>query len=117
MAEPAGRGVLANRIRCQAAVRRVGPDEIVVEPPAFDDGAGLGETGEDLLVQALVAQPAVEALDEAVLLRFARGDLAPSEAGAIGPFEDGAAGHLGAVVAGDDRGLAAAGDERVERAR
>ena len=57
MAEPAGRGVLAYRIRREAAVCRVGPDEVVVEPPALDDGAGLGEAGEDLLVQALVAQP------------------------------------------------------------
>ena len=77
MAEAAGRGVLANRVGCEAAVGRVRPDEIVVEPPALDDGAGLGEAGEDLLVQALVAEPAVEALDEAVLLRLARGDVVP----------------------------------------
>lgn len=83
MAEPAGRGVLANRIRCQAAVRRVGPDEVVVEPPTLDDGAGLGEAGEDLLVQALVAQPAAKARDEPVLLWFAGHDVVSGEASAV----------------------------------
>ena len=53
---------------------RVRPDELVVEPPAVDDDASLGEAGEDLLVEAFVAQPAVEALDEAILLRLARRD-------------------------------------------
>jgi hypothetical protein len=43
-------------------------DVVVVDAPALDDGAGLGQDGEDLLVQALVAEPAVEAFDEAVLL-------------------------------------------------
>lgn len=51
MAEAAGRGVLADRVRGQATVGRVGSDEVVVEPPALDDGAGLGEAGEDLLVE------------------------------------------------------------------
>jgi hypothetical protein len=36
----------------------------------------VGETGEDLLVQALVTEPAVEALDEAVRLGLARRDVA-----------------------------------------
>ena len=43
MSETAGRGVRANRVREQAAVGRVGSGEIVVEPPALDDGAGLGK--------------------------------------------------------------------------
>lgn len=51
MAEPAGRGVLAYRIRREAAVRRVGPDEVAVEAPALDYGPGLSEAGEDLLVE------------------------------------------------------------------
>ena len=36
-----------------------------------------GERGEQRLVQQLVAQPAVEALDEGVLDRLARGDVVP----------------------------------------
>jgi hypothetical protein len=42
----------------------IGPDMAIVAPPTFDDGSGLGERGEHLFVQALVAQAAVEALDE-----------------------------------------------------
>jgi hypothetical protein len=37
---------------------------VVIEAPGFDDGAGLGEGGEGLFVQTLVAQTAVEVLDE-----------------------------------------------------
>ena len=51
MAEPTGRGVLADRVGSKPAVGGVRPDEVAVEAPALDDGAGLGETGEDLLVQ------------------------------------------------------------------
>jgi hypothetical protein len=47
-------------------------DLVVIEPPALDDSASFGQIGEDLLVQAFVTQLAVEALDEAVLLRLAR---------------------------------------------
>jgi hypothetical protein len=57
---------------------------VVVEAPALDDGVGLGQAAKHLLVQALVAQLAVEALDEAVLLRLAGGDVVP-DAGTVGP--------------------------------
>src|SRR5438067_2298314 len=40
-----------------------------------DDDLGLAQCVEDLAVEKLVAQPPVEALDEAVLPRAARGDL------------------------------------------
>ena len=54
----------------------------------------------------LVAQAAVEALDEAVLLRFAGRDAVPADAGRIRPGQDRVRGQLGAVVA-DDRVRAA----------
>ena len=38
------------------------------------------EGGEQMLVEALVAQPAVEALDEAILRRLARCDVVPFHA-------------------------------------
>lgn len=113
----AGCGGLAKGVRGQAAKRRVRPDEVVVEPPAFDDGAGLGEGGEDLLIETFVTEPAVDAIDEAVLLRLARRDVLPGCAGSVGPFEDGSAGHAGAVVADDGGKPAEASDERVEGAR
>ena len=40
------------------------PDVVVVEQPALDHGSSLRQVGEDFLVQALAAQPAVEALDK-----------------------------------------------------
>jgi len=83
VAQPNGRGVQAHRLRGQSPVRRVRPDVVVVDAPALDDGAGLGQGGEDLLV-GLVAEPAVEAFDEAVLLRLSRRDVMPGHAGAVG---------------------------------
>jgi hypothetical protein len=49
----------------------VGPDLVVVLQPALDDRARFGQAGEDLLVQAFVAEATVEALDEGVLRRLA----------------------------------------------
>jgi len=60
--------------------------EIVVDAPALDDGTGFGQGGEELLVQAFITEPAVEAIDEAVLLRLARRDVMPGYAGAVGPW-------------------------------
>lgn len=76
------------------------PDAIVIDAPALDDGAGLGQGGENLLVQAFITEPAVEAFDEAVLLRLARRDVVPGHAGVIGPLEDRPAGHLAAPTFG-----------------
>ena len=54
---------------------------LVVGPPFFDDPSGLWQAGEEVLVEALVAQPAIEALDEAVLGRLAGRDVMPFDAG------------------------------------
>ncbi|SSP03799.1 Uncharacterised protein [Acinetobacter baumannii] len=114
VAQPNGRGVQTHRLRGQSPVRRVRPDVVVVDAPAFDDGAGLGQGGEDLLVQALVAEPAVEAFDEAILLRLARRDVMPGHAGAVGPLEDRPAGHLRPVVADDHGRASASGDQPIQ---
>ena len=68
---------------------RVRTHMVVVEPPALDDSPGFWQGFEDLLVQAFVAQPAVEAFDEAVLLRLAGRDVVPIITGAVGPFQHG----------------------------
>ena len=47
------------------------PVMVIIVPPGGQHRAGLGEAGEDRLVQALVPEAGVEALDEAVLLRLA----------------------------------------------
>ena len=59
--------------------------------------AGVGEGIEDLFIQAPVAQAAVEAFDQTVLLRFAWLDVVPGDAGITCPFEDCGAGELGAA--------------------
>jgi hypothetical protein len=50
----------------------VGPDGVVVAPPALDDDPGLGKRVEDLSIEQFAAKPGVEALDEAVLPGTAR---------------------------------------------
>jgi hypothetical protein len=60
--------------RWHAAATAVRPDLVVVLPPGSDDSSGLGQSLEPMLVQALIAELAVEALDVAVLHRPARFD-------------------------------------------
>src|SRR5208337_3779681 len=66
----------------EARVRSVG---VVVGPPFFDDLTRLFEIGEQVLVKALVAQASVEALDKAILHRFARCDVVPFDAALLLP--------------------------------
>ena len=51
---------------------------VVVDPPFFDDLARLLEVGEQVFVEALIAQAAVEAFDKAILHRFAGCNVMPS---------------------------------------
>ena len=61
----------------------------------------MSEAVEHFFIEAFIAQLAVEALREAVLLWCAGRDVVPGDAGLVLPFQNGAAGQLGAVV-GDD---------------
>ena len=47
---------------------------ILVDPPIFDGPPGVGEADEPMFVQALITEPAVEALDEGVLNGLTRFD-------------------------------------------
>ena len=51
-----------------------------------------------MLVEALVAHPALEALGEGVLRRLARGNVAPADPRGLGEAEDCRQGELRAVV-------------------
>jgi len=55
------------------------PDGAVVVLPSSEGRAGMGERDEQRLVQKLVAQAAVERLDEGVLLRLAGRDVVPDD--------------------------------------
>ena len=75
--------------RCEPVEARVRSIGVVVDPPFFDDLARLLEVGEEVFVEALVAQSAVEALDEAILHRFARRDVVPFDTALVLPGQDG----------------------------
>ena len=57
--------------RCEPVQARVWSSGVVVDLPCFDDPSGFGKVAEQVLVEAFVAQPAIEGLDEAVLGRLA----------------------------------------------
>ena len=84
---------------CLVAKRGMRPLGVVVGDPATDELAGLVEIEKDCLVEELVAHPAVKALDEAVLHRFAGRDVVPFDLMIDCPAEDRVRGELGAVVA------------------
>ena len=76
----------------------MGAEGVVADPPVLDNPSRLGKRGEDVLVQALVAKPAVEALDEGVLDRLAWRDVMPMDPRRIREGEDGVGGELRPVA-------------------
>lgn len=62
---------------------------VLLMPPGFDRRAGLGQRGEVMLIQALVAQLTVEALDETVLHRSAGADEVEPDAARRSPLVEG----------------------------
>src|SRR3954453_534019 len=62
---------------------RVRSGVVVIDPPAPESDPGLAQRREQRLVQQTVSQPAVETFDEAVLRRFAWGDVVPFDVAAI----------------------------------
>ena len=72
------------------------------------------ERGEERLVQKFVAQSAVEALDEGILLRLAGRNVMPLDPSLLCPAQYCHAGELGAVVGDAQGGSAASGNDTVE---
>ena len=83
-------GACCKLVRCEPVQARVRSECVVVGPPFFDDLSGVWQAGEEMLVEALVAQPAIEALDEAVLGRLAGSDVVPFHATFFLPGQDSA---------------------------
>lgn len=77
------------------------PHRVVVLTPSFDEILCLAETLEDMLVETLVSESAVEAFDVAVLVRFARLDEAEPDFLLPGPAIQSHAHELRAVVHDD----------------
>ncbi len=89
---------------------------VVVVLPEADLLPGISQAREQHLVEELVAEAAVEALDEAVLHRLARRDVVPVDASPLAPGEDCHRGQLRPVVRDNHLRSAAKGDQRVELA-
>ena len=90
---------------------------IVVVPPIFDDFAGLPDAGELVLVEALLAVPAVEALDVGVLGRLAWVDEAELYPMIIGPSVAHTSAEFRAVVDDQDIRISAPSSRRVWQGR
>ena len=73
---------------CLSAQFRVWPDVVLVVPPGAEHEPGVGQRGEQRLVEAFVTQATVEALDEAVLHRLARRDVMPFDPPLPRPAQD-----------------------------
>src|SRR5208283_4736466 len=74
---------------------------VIVPPPLLDDLPGIADGNEPVLVQALVAELAVEALDIAVLHRFSRLDEVLLHPFGEAPLVQRTPGELRAVVGAD----------------
>lgn len=72
----------------------------------------MAQFGEQVLVEAFVTQPSIEALDEAGLYRFSCSGGAPFETAFLQPFEDGVRGKLRAVVADHHAGMPSEGKDQ-----
>lgn len=120
LGERAGRGALrllkrpARFCRGPISQRGMQPDIVVIVAPEGQQAAGIGQTVEDLLVEAFVAQASVERLDVAVLLRFTGIDVVPFDIILVGAFQDRLSGELGATVRDDAGGFAIDPDQRIQ---
>ena len=87
---------------------------VIIVSPAPEDAAGVGECVEHFFIEAFIAALSVKAFNEAILLRLARRDIVPGDAGLILPFEDGATGQLRPVVRDDSFGPAVEPDAAIQ---
>ena len=113
--ESAGWVVLVQLAAYSAGVRSpeggVRPVGVVLDPPGLDEDLGLEQGGELLDVEQLVADAAVEGLDEGVLPRRAGLDVGGPDAGQAAVVAQRPGDHLGAVVHPQVPGRAADGDQ------
>ena len=102
--------------RREIAQRTMWPGIVVIVLPRVQHNSDLGEGGEQRLVQQLVAQAGVEALDEGILGGLAGSDVVPLDLDLMAPAQHRHAGQLGAVVGDAHRRPTALGDEDLKLA-
>jgi hypothetical protein len=94
------------------------PVAVVVLAPVLDHDLGLGEAGEELDGQELVAEPGAEAFDVGVLPRRAGLDVGAPRPAEPAPVAQGVGGQLGTVLTPDERRRGATlADQAVEQPR
>lgn len=74
---------------------------MVVKPPGFDEKLGISEARKPVDVESLIAEAAIEALDEGGLDRLAGLDEWPLDPVLVGPVIEDAAGQFGSVIEHD----------------
>lgn len=92
----------------------VGPVGVVFVAPVLEDGAGFGDVGEVLNVEALVSEAAVEGLDEGCFPRRAVFDVGGLGAPDAAPVPQRLGGEFGAVVHAQMRRRSPPGDEALD---
>lgn len=78
----------------------MGPDMVLVLPPDFQLLAGMGDAGEDRLVQKLIRQARFETFVEPVLLWLAWRDVVPLEIALLSPPQESWRNHVVARTKG-----------------
>ena len=71
---------------------------VVDAPPCRDHAAGMAQRWEQVLVEALLAHPSIEALHQAVLHRLSWCEVMPADLAVLLPFQHRIAGQFGAIV-------------------
>jgi hypothetical protein len=102
---------------CLVSQRGMRPDVVVVVAPEGQFAADICQAVEDLLIEAFVAQAAIERFDVAILLRLSGVDVMPLDAVRGGSLQDRLAGELGAVATDYAGGFSIDPDESVQLSR
>ncbi len=81
----------------------MGPEGVVLPAPTISQALGLSHRGEQLGIEELIPEPAVERFGKAVLPRRSWFDVGRSGAAALAPALEHVGDELGPVVAADER--------------
>ena len=87
---------------------------VAIDPSVLDDQTRFGEITEDVLVQAVIPQSAVETCHKDILRRLERCDVMPSNAGVLSTAQHGMGCHLSPLVRNDHVGISATADQIIQ---
>lgn len=90
------------------------PLSVEIDPPSLDDLPRFCEVTEGVFVEALVAQPSVEAFGECVLHWLAGRDVVPASTSVAAPPQHGMRCHFRSIIRDNHVRLAAYADQLVQ---